>query len=216
MEIHRIVDPSFDVNVYLVLGADEALLVDAGTGRRSDLVAGELEAHLGGRGLQHLVLTHRHFDHVGGARDLAARYGTRPRISVDDAPPLTEGDVGSTGAAYFGSTMDPTQVEIVEYGAKFDLGEGTLEVLSTPGHTVGSICLFGDDGSLFTGDTVFPYGGVGRFDFETGNFDQLVASVKRLNTLDATDLYPGHGAPVLGEAAEHLAWALGTVEGYGR
>ena len=105
--------------------------------------------------------------------------------------------------------------KVVESSAQFDLGDATLEVLSTPGHTVGSICLFGDDGSLFTGDTVFPYGGVGRFDLETGNFDQLVASVKSLNALGATDLYPGHGEPVLGEAAEHLQWALGTLEGYG-
>ncbi|MFQ5907222.1 MAG: MBL fold metallo-hydrolase [Thermoplasmata archaeon] len=215
MEIHRIVDSSFDVNVYLVQGPTESLLVDAGTGSRSDMVAGEVEAHLGGRALAQLLLTHRHFDHVGGARDLANRYGVSPRISVDDAPPLIRGDVASTGAVYFGGSMAPIPVEVVEYGAKFDLGDVTLEVLSTPGHTVGSICVFGDDGSLFTGDTVFPYGGVGRFDLETGNFDQLVQSIRKLNALGATDLYPGHGEPVLGEAAEHLRWALGTLEGYG-
>ncbi|MFQ6012738.1 MAG: MBL fold metallo-hydrolase [Thermoplasmata archaeon] len=214
MEIHRIVDTSFDVNVYLVLG-EEALLVDAGTGRRVDLVAGEIEARLGGKALRHLVLTHRHFDHVGGAGDLAARYGVRPRVSVDDAPPLVQGDIGSTGAAFFGGALGPLAVQVIEYGDKLDLGDSTLEVLSTPGHTVGSICLLGDDGSLFTGDTVFPYGGVGRWDFETGNFDQLLASVKRLNDLEVSDLYPGHGAPVQGEAPQHLAWALGTLEGYG-
>ncbi len=215
MEIHRIVDLSFDVNLFLVQGPKEALLVDAGTGRRSDLVAGEIEAHLGGRTLTHLLLTHRHFDHVGGASDLAKRYGVSPRISVDDAPPLVQGDAASTGAIYFGGAMGPIPVEVVEPGARFDLGDGTLEVLSTPGHTVGSICLMGDDGSLFSGDTIFPYGGVGRFDLETGNFTQLVASVKKLNALDVTDLYPGHGEPVLGEADEHLRWALGTLEGYG-
>ncbi|MEE9593072.1 MAG: MBL fold metallo-hydrolase [Thermoplasmata archaeon] len=215
MEIHRIVDPSFDVNVYLVQGLTESLLVDAGTGRQSDLVAGEIDARLEGRALTHLLLTHRHFDHVGGARDLAKRYGVSPRISVDDAPPLIQGDVASTGAVHFGGSMGPTPVVVVEYGARFDLGDATLEVLSTPGHTVGSICILGDDGSLFTGDTVFPYGGVGRFDLETGNFDQLVESVKRLNALGATNLYPGHGEPVLGEAAEHLRWALGTLQGYG-
>ncbi len=215
MKIHRIVDPSFDVNVYLVRGQKEALLVDAGTGRQSDLVAGEIEAHLGGRPLRQLVLTHRHFDHVGGTNDLVARYGLTPRVSAHDAPPLVEGDTGSTGAVLFGSALGPMDVEVIEEGDRIDLGEGSLEVLSTPGHTVGSICLRGNDGSLFTGDTVFPYGGVGRWDFETGNFDQLLASLRRLSALEVRDLYPGHGVPVQGEASEHLAWALATLEGYG-
>ncbi|MFQ5920366.1 MAG: MBL fold metallo-hydrolase [Thermoplasmata archaeon] len=214
MEIHRIVDPSFDVNVYLVLGQEAALLVDTGTGRRTDLVAGEIEAHLGGRALHYLVLTHRHFDHVGGARDLTARYGIEPRISADDAPPLVQGDAGSTGASYFGGSFGPIQVQVIQQGEKIDLGDGILEVIATPGHTVGSICLLGDDGSLYTGDTVFPYGGVGRWDFETGNFDQLLSSIRRLNALEVSDLYPGHGVPVEGEASEHLAWALATLEGY--
>ncbi|MCJ2531508.1 MAG: MBL fold metallo-hydrolase [Candidatus Thermoplasmatota archaeon] len=215
MEIHRIVDPSFDVNLYLVLGREEAVLVDAGTGRRSDLVAGEIEAHLAGRPLQQLVLTHRHFDHVGGTNDLVARYAVTPRVSAEDASPIVEGDAGSTGAAFFGGTLEPAVVEVIAEGDRIDVGGGSLEVLSTPGHTVGSICLQGDDGSLFTGDTVFPYGGVGRWDFETGNFDQLLASIKRLNALGVRDLYPGHGVPVQDEASEHLAWALATLEGYG-
>lgn len=215
MEIHRIVDPSFDVNVYLVRGQKEALLVDAGTGRQSDLVAGEIEAHLGGRPLRQLILTHRHFDHVGGTNDLVARYGLTPRVSAPDAPPLVGGDTGSTGAVLFGSPLGPMDVEVIKEGERIDLGGGSLEVLSTPGHTVGSICLRGNDGSLFTGDTVFPYGGVGRWDFETGNFDQLLASLRRLSALEVRDLYPGHGVPVQGDASEHLAWALATLEGYG-
>lgn len=214
MEVHRVVDPSFDVNVYLVLGKDEALLVDSGTGRRSDLVAGEIEAHLQGRPVHHIILTHRHFDHVGGAPELSERYAISPRISVDDAPPLVRGDIGSTGAAFFGGALGPMAVQVVEYGEKLDLGGGTLEVVPTPGHTIGSISLLADDGSLFTGDTVFPNGGVGRWDFETGNFEQLLTSVKHLNSLSVVNLYAGHGPPVLGEAAEHLAWALGTLEGY--
>ncbi|MFQ5919611.1 MAG: MBL fold metallo-hydrolase [Thermoplasmata archaeon] len=215
MEIHRIVDPSFDVNVYLVRGKKEALLVDAGTGRQSDFVQGEIEAHLGVSSLRQAVLTHRHFDHVGGIYDLVARYALTPRVSTGDAPPLTAGDTESTGANLFGGTLDPMDVEVIGEGDRIELGGGGLEVLSTPGHTVGSICLRGDDGSLFTGDTVFPYGGVGRWDFETGDFDQLLASIRRLSALDVRDLYPGHGVPVQGEASKHLAWALATLEGYG-
>jgi glyoxylase-like metal-dependent hydrolase (beta-lactamase superfamily II) len=215
VEIHRIVDPSFDVNVYLVRGKKEALLVDAGTGRQSDLVGGKIEAHLGGMPLRQLILTHRHFDHVGGTGDLIARYGLTPRASAEEAHALAEGDARSTGAALFGDALAPLELEVVEEGDRLNLGEGRLEVLSTPGHTVGSICLVGDDGSLFTGDTVFPNGGVGRWDFETGNFDQLLASIRRLSALDVHDLYPGHGVPVQGEASDHLGWALATLEGYG-
>ncbi|MDX1533997.1 MAG: MBL fold metallo-hydrolase [Thermoplasmata archaeon] len=214
MEIHRIIDPSFDVNVYLILGQEEALLVDAGTGRQSELVAAGIEAHLQEKPLRQLVLTHRHFDHVGGTQDLVARYALTPRVSAADAPALTAGDARSTGADLFGDVLGPLEVEVLAEGDHIELGKESLEVLATPGHTTGSICLLGDDMSLFTGDTVFPYGGVGRWDLATGNFDQLLTSLRRLVALPAQDLYPGHGAPVQGDASEHLRWALATLEGY--
>lgn len=214
MEVHRLLDPAFDVNLYVVKAKGGALLVDTGTGRRSEAVLRRVSEALGDTPLRHLVLTHRHVDHVGGARDLGKAHDLLPRVSQDDAPALREGDGVSTGAALFGVRLDPLPVSVLEYGARLDLGVVTLEVLHTPGHTAGSVCLLGDDGSLFSGDTLFSFGGVGRWDFPSGDPDQLLASLRRLEARSADHLYPGHGPPVKGEAASHLAMALDAMEGF--
>lgn len=79
-------------------------------------------------------------------------------------------------------------------GAKIDLGDSTLRVIHTPGHTPGSICLYeAQSKSLFSGDTVFPYGSVGRTDLPGGSSRDLIRSISRLVKLDVSVLYPGHG-----------------------
>lgn len=210
MNVRRIVDPSFDVNLYVVR-APEALLVDSGTGRRSPDVLRRVEEALDGTPLRRLVLTHRHVDHVGGAADLSKAHDVRPEASVDDLPALVEADPVSTGADLFGLELEPLSVVPLDYGARLDLGDATLEVLHTPGHTVGSVCLLGDEGSLFSGDTVFAYGGVGRWDLPTGDRRQLRASLRALEARGPEWLYPGHG-PAVDDAAQHVALALDTLE----
>lgn len=211
MEVQRFVDPAFDVNVYL-LGAKAGVLVDTGTGRRSEPLLRQVREALGGGTLSRVILTHRHVDHVGGARDMAAAWAVTPEASEDDAPPLREGDLRTTGAAQFGVDLRPLPVEDLPYGSRVDVGTLSLEVLHTPGHTAGSICLLADDGSLFSGDTVFAYGGVGRWDLPTGNRSELEASLRRLAGRSVERLYPGHGPSVREDAEAHLGLAQETLE----
>ncbi len=215
MDVHRVVDPSFDVNLYLAVSEGEALLVDTGTGARTGELLLRLRSTLGDSSLEAVLLTHRHVDHVGGAGEIARAFGLAPRISPDDASPLREGNGRSTGATLFGLPMESIEVETMAYDSAIRVGTVTLKVLHTPGHTVGSICLLGDDGSLFTGDTVFAYGSIGRWDLETGSHRDLLVSLKALEARGAEDLYPGHGPPVPGEAAQHLALAVEMAEAMG-
>jgi glyoxylase-like metal-dependent hydrolase (beta-lactamase superfamily II) len=85
-------------------------------------------------------------------------------------------------------------VELAE-GGRIRFGEIRLDVLHTPGHTAGSVCLLSpDDGRLFSGDTLFA-GGWGRVDLPGGDPGAMVESLGRLETLDTpTRVLPGHGA----------------------
>ena len=99
---------------------------------------------------------------------------------------------------------------------EIDLGGGEkLTVIHTPGHTVGSICLLGQ-GNLFSGDTVFADGGVGRWDLETGDYNQLLASVEKLAGMNFENLFPGHGLSVEGNAKVHLDLSLRHLRLIGR
>lgn len=83
-----------------------------------------------------------------------------------------------------------------------------LEVIETPGHTTGGICLYDQvTGSLFSGDTVFAEG-IGRTDFEGGDINQLRTSLNKLKKLDIKDLYPGHGPNVEGSGKESIIKGL--------
>ncbi|MEE9236507.1 MAG: MBL fold metallo-hydrolase [Thermoplasmata archaeon] len=213
MEVHRIVDPAFDANLYLVKSED-TLLIDSGTGIRSAHILQELREMLGSAPIDRFILTHRHVDHAGGAKAISEAFGIIPWVSVDEAPSLLDGEGGSTGATLFGIRLEPVKVKVIDYGETIDLGDVKLRTLHTPGHTVGSICLLGEDGSLFAGDTLFAYGGIGRWDLETGSLSDLLSSLKLLESLGAEDLYPGHGPAISGEAGEHLSMAIEMAEAF--
>ena len=87
--------------------------------------------------------------------------------------------------------------------------------MHTPGHTIGSMCLIGKN-CLFSGDTVFADGGVGRWDLDTGNYEQLLDSLEKLADIMVDDLYPGHGPSARGNAPDHLAMSLRALKMYGR
>jgi hydroxyacylglutathione hydrolase len=206
MKVHTVQGRGFSGNVFLV-DSKRPCLVDAGWSSDIGYAAKTLEGVLGGRELAHIILTHRHIDHVGGALSFQKRFGGDILVHELDADALREGDPVSTGARLFGGEISPMEVMTLKEGDDIDLGGTSLEVLHTPGHTVGSVCLL-SDGVLFSGDTVFADGGVGRWDLETGDYGQLLASVERLSALDVDELYPGHGPAVLGDANEHIRFSL--------
>jgi glyoxylase-like metal-dependent hydrolase (beta-lactamase superfamily II) len=142
---------------------------------------------------KYILLTHCHFDHILGAKELREFFGGKIIIGKLDETGLANPDISLSN--WVGLKQEPFSADItVADGDLLDLGGTEFKVLHTPGHTVGSVCYMAED-VIFSGDTLFA-GSVGRTDFPTGNFATLNASLKKLKDLgkDYT-LYPGHGEP---------------------
>ncbi|MBN2405505.1 MAG: MBL fold metallo-hydrolase [Coriobacteriia bacterium] len=187
MRLRRLVLGALETNCFIVSddANGRAVVIDPADQARSILKA------LEGRQVAAIVLTHGHFDHLGGVAELMAATGAPLLVHDLDAHAVTSAD--RNGGAQFGfDAVAPKVDRRLADGDHIEAGELVLEVLHTPGHTPGGISLLGD-GHLFSGDTLFS-GSVGRTDFPGGDARTLRASVARLGALPPeTTVHPGHG-----------------------
>lgn len=142
----------------------------------------EAQLRADGAELKRILLTHAHFDHTGGVAELHAAH---PEVPVF----LHPADAARLGSDVFPPIGAPT----VPYGDGdvVKLGDLDIQVLHTPGHTPGGVCLLVGD-ALFTGDTLFQ-GSMGRIDFEGGSYEDIMASLARLAHLPGDfRVLPGH------------------------
>ncbi|TAM74533.1 MAG: MBL fold metallo-hydrolase [Chloroflexota bacterium] len=197
--LHRVVGP-VATNVW-VLGDEpsrEALAIDTAT----PCAAWVAEA-LAERGwtLKLIVSTHRHWDHIGDNAAVMAATGAALAAHPLDAPGIRE---PLAGGAPFPIAPSAPAVELSE-GGHVRFGGIDLEVLHTPGHTAGSVCLLAaPEGLLFSGDTLFA-GAWGRVDLAGGSAQAMAASIARLARLeDGLQVLPGHGARTT--IARERAW----------
>ena len=212
MKVHQIVDLSFDVNLYFI-DSPKPVLIDSGLGGDGRRIASLLAQLLGERRLSAIILTHRHIDHSGGAAELSAKFSTEVFTSPIEADSLIQGDQITTGAISFGMPITRIPAKTLGFDSSFDIGDGVLKVIHTPGHTSGSICLYHEKtNSIFTGDVVFAHGSVGRWDLPTGDYNQLVQSIEKLKTMDIKNLYPGHGPFVEEDGSEHIDLGLNALK----
>lgn len=180
-----------DANCYIIGDekTGEAAVVDPGAeGRR---ILGRLEK----LGLQckYIILTHGHVDHVGALKEVHEATGARVLIHTEDAGMLTS--PAQNLSLFMGSMLKFKAADrLLQDGDKIEVGGVTLEVLHTPGHTPGGICLVVPGQGVITGDTLFA-GSVGRSDFPGGSHNVLINSIKTklLDFPDDTKVYPGHG-----------------------
>ncbi len=173
-----------------VLGCEEprsALVIDPGDdAARIVRVINEDEFQL-----ELIVNTHGHVDHIVANEELKAETSAQLCVHSADADMLT--DPQKNLSFFVGSPVSsPAADRILAHGDILEVGKLRLEVIHTPGHSQGSICLLGD-GCIFTGDLLFA-GGIGRYDFPGSSYEKLMDSLKKVMTLD-DDLvvYPGHG-----------------------
>ncbi len=144
--------------------------------------------------VKQIIITHAHIDHVGGAMKLRAATGAPILLNQNDYALLRMLDVQ---AAWLGMA-DPGKVEIdLSIGQANTVKAGSLgaDVIHTPGHTEGSVCLyFPLEKKLIAGDTLFA-GSIGRTDLPGGSFDKIIRSLheKVMALPDDTVVVPGHG-----------------------
>ena len=179
----------FGTNCYILASSDGlAALIDAPYSAAA--ISKKLDSE--GLRLKKIFLTHGHCDHIEALGGLCEKYGCEVFISPGDAKMLADGRLCLS--EYFGTPFKPF------YGAKelsdgetLSLGDISLKVMFTPGHSAGSVCYIARD-FIFTGDTLFE-GSVGRTDLG-GDMNVLLSSVKKLMDLGRNyTVYPGHGAP---------------------
>ena len=189
MDIEQIRVGPFEVVCYLVVspGTKEAFVIDP-AGDEEGIVNMINEK---GCKLCYIINTHGHADHTCGNAKVQELTGAEIIMHKDDVAMFT-GAEGAAMAQQWGLTPSPPVDRAVVDGDKIEMGDVTLEVLHTPGHSPGGICLLGD-GHVFTGDTLF-VGAIGRTDLQGASMSQFMHSIKeRLLTLPGdTVVWPGH------------------------
>jgi glyoxylase-like metal-dependent hydrolase (beta-lactamase superfamily II) len=186
--LHRVVGPvATNLHVLADPRTREAIAIDTAIPSLAWIVD-ELAAREWS--LRLIVSTHGHWDHIGDNSAVAEHTGADIAVHPLDRTRLT--DPKSLSAPFEIPPSVPA-VELAE-GGEVRFGAIRFQVMHTPGHTEGSVCLYDpDQGLLFSGDTLFQ-GGWGRVDLPGGDSAAMVASLGRLLTLDdAVRVYPGHG-----------------------
>jgi glyoxylase-like metal-dependent hydrolase (beta-lactamase superfamily II) len=189
MIIKKLIVGPLENNCFIIGDDDtkEALVVDPGDepDRILDLIQENKFK------IKFIICTHAHFDHVGAVPDLKEQTNANIVIHREDLDLYKNIE---KQALLWGYEIDPLPDPdiLVSEGDKLEIGNLSFEILHTPGHSPGGVCIYGE-GILITGDTLFA-GSVGRTDLYGGEIKKLKDSFKRLMNLpEETKVLPGHG-----------------------
>ena len=187
LKVHTLPLGAYQTNTYIVHRGDSSKCAVIDPGYAPDIIL-EQAAKLG-LTVEAVLLTHGHFDHVGGVEEIVNATGCALWMSEGDwsqfKNPIT---------AYFFplANCDFTEVQFCEHAEQISAGGLTFTVLATPGHTHGSVCYLCED-VLFSGDTLIA-GSCGRTDLPGGSRKTIAESLKYLAELEGDfTVYPGHG-----------------------
>lgn len=186
--IHTLPLGDYQTNTYIVCGDQKTcVIIDPGFEPQTIL---NIVASLG-LTVDAVLLTHGHFDHVGGVEQIVCATGCKLWMSESD----WSQPIDPLHTFYYPiANCDFTEVSFFEDGEEIRAGGLTFTVLATPGHTYGSVCFLCGD-ALFSGDTLFA-GSCGRTDLPGGDWSTIQNSLRRLAALEGDHtVYPGHGSP---------------------
>jgi glyoxylase-like metal-dependent hydrolase (beta-lactamase superfamily II) len=203
--IYWLFGDGLNCNAFIIESKSEKLLIDSGLGYPMPYGVGNqtsnsasLQQIIEQHQINRVLLTHGHLDHSGGIMNLKTDSNIEVAASRIESQYLEKGDC-SVIAPFFGAGCLPLEISFkLDDGDQVDVGDFTFQVIHTPGHTKGSICLWEKTRKiLVSGDTVFPQGSFGRTDLPTGSSSELVVSLKKLSQLDVKVLLPGHMPPLV-------------------
>ncbi len=187
-------------NTYIVSDKNTAIIIDP-AGNSDALIK-----HLEGLNPAAVLLTHGHFDHIGGAEAISTHFDIPVYICEKDEEMLTDSiKNGSFPLLYRHITVNSPMVRLIDGDSELFIRDMHIKALHTPGHTRGSLSYL-IEGSLFSGDLVFYGGSYGRTDLHGGDMKALINSIRSLKALPETTLvYTGHGETgfSLGEYFKH-------------
>ena len=181
------------VCTYLLSADDRStIVIDCGAYTANEKE--RLEQYISSNNLHitHHLLTHAHPDHCFGARFIYEQYGILPEFKQEDIKIYKNLELL---AEYLGMPLaDKPLDDYILLGDSISLGDTTIQVIPTPGHSSGSVCFYlATENLLFSGDTLFQ-GGIGRTDLPGSDYSQMIQSIATLKTLpEQTAVLPGHG-----------------------
>lgn len=186
MKVTKLVVGELEENCYIIEFDDkEAAVIDPGA--EGEVIASRLDET--GLKLTAILLTHGHFDHIGAVRLLKERYNALVYISREDECMLSDKEKSRAVKAPHIPFAPVSADVLLEDGQELSFGSEKLKVMTSPGHTDGSVCFVGD-GVIFVGDTVFK-GSVGNIDLDSGGMKDSLKKLKSLK--EDYILYCGHG-----------------------
>lgn len=201
------------MNVYLVISGDKGILVDAGTRKYLPMVYASIcEQGLEFRDIRLIILTHTHYDHVDGLKEIREKTGARILVHKNEAPSLLKGHTDiPAGTVFIGRILSflgrkvlpsigsyPAVTADILVEDRYDITELGIEayVIHTPGHTNGSVSLIIDNEYAFVGDSMF---GIMKKSILPPFADDPSALKRSWQVLAETGcriFYPGHGKPI--------------------
>ncbi|MDP4092876.1 MAG: MBL fold metallo-hydrolase [Bacillota bacterium] len=180
----------FGSNTYIIGEKGKGVVIDAGAGADEIISVAEknkLE-------LTHVILTHGHIDHICNVDELRNKTGVSVAVHKEDAECLTDHILNGSSFFIGSKAFKPADI-LLNDGETLVAGNLEFEIIHTPGHTRGGICIKTGD-MVFTGDTLFRLS-IGRTDLPGGSMEEILSSIqnKLFNLNENLKVYPGHGEP---------------------
>lgn len=191
MKIKRIPAGIYAANCYIIYSENtkDGIVIDPG-GDLDDILKFINENELN---IKYIILTHGHADHIGGVIELKETLSVPLMIHEDDKEMLVDGNKNLSTMMAMG-TIEIEPDNLLKDGDIIEFGDEKAEIIHTPGHTKGGICIkIGDN--IITGDTLFS-GSIGRTDLLGGDYETIIKSIKSKLIIypDNVQIFPGHGA----------------------